>query len=452
MWYSIARYLASCLTDLTRAAGFAATTPEPAWHRRARAQRSAARTLLRVASAKKVLAQHHSAQQGHAAGMAPRYWCCHGKDCRDQSKRCDYMVPIGKTACDACGHMPPLHVSCPAKATGAPAGGNGKGGDSERLMSQLAASRAELEKTKSSLAEARRAAAAAKVVHAAAGAPSSTGGGESSAEAAAGIKAAREKLRCYRAVDESLRAELFSHLGGFEAAVAAVEQQVQSLGAAKRSALPLQEQIDSAAAHEKSTAKLLTAASGKLGVLSRQQEELAAKVKEQQNLVQKLTEKHNDAKAELCGLTARYAEANRTGAVANLASTGTFVPGTALWKSVGKLVRFAGNNDVLAALGAAGMASEELQSLEAEIRTVQETAAQELQTAAHEHSDDMEEDLDEEQAHDLAEALTEPIVDEPGEARAVRVAAAKSRLQKQGKVVTHIVAKKLKTRRGGSWG
>ena len=60
----------------------------------------------------------------------------------------------------------------------------------------------------------------------------------------------------------------------------------------------------------------------------------------------------------------------------------------------------------------------------------------------------MEEDLDDEQAQDLAEALTETIADETGEARAARVEAAKSRVQKQSKVVAGIVAKKGKLKRG----
>ncbi len=51
--------------------------------------------------------------------MAPRrgkdYWLCYGQDGRDKTKMCGYFVPCGTKACDACGHMPPLHVSCPSK-------------------------------------------------------------------------------------------------------------------------------------------------------------------------------------------------------------------------------------------------------------------------------------------------------------------------------------------------
>ena len=106
------------------------------------------------------------------------------------------------------------------------------------------------------------------------------------------------------------------------------------------------------------------------------------------------------------------------------------------------------------------MPSEEFQILETEIRTVKEAAAWELQKAAGPasggsavasaplHSNDMEEDLDDEQAQDLAEALTETIADETGEARAARGEAAKSRVQKQSKVVAGIVAKKGKLKRG----
>ena len=51
--------------DLTRAATLAATTitPEPAWHRRARARRSWDRALVRVDAARQRLSEHHSAQR-----------------------------------------------------------------------------------------------------------------------------------------------------------------------------------------------------------------------------------------------------------------------------------------------------------------------------------------------------------------------------------------------------
>ena len=100
------------------------------------------------------------------------------------------------------------------------------------------------------------------------------------------------------------------------------------------------------------------------------------------------------------------------------------------------------------------MAKEEFDTLETEIRTVQEAATRELRNAGSPKpatpGDDveMDEDLDEEQAHALAEAITESIDHEPSQARAARVAVAKSRLQKQGKVVYGIVAKKSKVKRG----
>ena len=63
---------------------------EPAWHRRARAQRSTARTLVRVAAATQLLARNHSAQQSpqpfHAAMVPqPRNG---NSTCATQSVRC----------------------------------------------------------------------------------------------------------------------------------------------------------------------------------------------------------------------------------------------------------------------------------------------------------------------------------------------------------------------------
>ena len=49
--------LASCASVITTA------TTEPAWHRRLRAKRSQARTLVRLATARQLLQDHHSAQQ-----------------------------------------------------------------------------------------------------------------------------------------------------------------------------------------------------------------------------------------------------------------------------------------------------------------------------------------------------------------------------------------------------
>ena len=62
--------------------------------------------------------------------MAPqrKFWACHGKDCKGLA--CGYQVPVGKIACDACGHQPPLHISCPGKAEGGKAAGR-KGGKPE---------------------------------------------------------------------------------------------------------------------------------------------------------------------------------------------------------------------------------------------------------------------------------------------------------------------------------
>ena len=103
-----------------RTARFATATAEPAWHRRERNKRAAARALLRVQSVATLLAQHHSAQRmpapeaqwvRHAAahnfmlpGPRTPHWKCScgfadNFACRIQCKSCN--KPAGKKVKDA---------------------------------------------------------------------------------------------------------------------------------------------------------------------------------------------------------------------------------------------------------------------------------------------------------------------------------------------------------------
>ena len=298
VWFSISRFgpllarpLARCIVAATT------TTSEPAWHRRARARRADARTLLRVAAAKRLLGQHHSAQQPLSAGMAPRFWCCHGRDCRDSTKQCGYMVPIGKVACDACGHMPPERISCPAKLKGGQAqrglerqaraqgvGGGPRGQDDRRtsnesqLKAKLASSQAELVKTRHSLAEARKKVDAAASGNSLAVAAMAVDGSAESAleEGKAEVKSLRAHLKALR----ELPAELQSS-PGIACEIVDWDCRLQAAILAQRGAKPLDVQLASSEAHLAAMQKLEAKACQKTTALREKQAQLVAELEEQ---------------------------------------------------------------------------------------------------------------------------------------------------------------------------
>ena len=278
------------------------------------------------------------------------------------------------------------------------------------------------------------------------------------------LKAARDKLRQYKLVPEDLRSTLFQQFGGFEAAVAEVEREISLLGAERRGTLPLKDQVDSATAHEKATAKQLAAGNEKLSEFRQQQEDLARRLAEQEAAVHKQREKHESAKSQLSELTARLSEAKRDEAVGSNAGASqpvaTFAPGAALWSSVGNLVRFAACPEVIAALGVAGMAKEEFEILSAEIQTVHAAAAQMHKMAsdslpaaasaalpaagAEMESEEFEMELDDDEAERLAEAVADLNEEDGVQARAAKVAAAKAKIKTswKGGVVKKMVKPK----------
>ena len=361
-------------------------SPEPAWHRRLRAKRAEHRRLLAAVGAAADLSAHHGtagssmapngAKKSTASGKG--YWKCYG---------CQYMVPYGDYYCNGCGHQPPASVSRPAG--GKQLAGSATAGKQSKALEDKDK---ELRKARQQVAEAKAAAAAAEAAKAealakaeAAGAasttaaPAATETTEESKEVQAKLKSVRDKIKAYRALDASVCKDLFEPGGGYEAVMGRLQQELVDLAAVKRGARPLKDQIESATNHEKNMAKQHQLATERCAEIVRQLAELQGKLQVQQAAVQQCADRHSKAKAELCELTARFAEAKRdevVGLASPPAPANGFVPGAALWKSMENLVRFVANPEVLAALGAAGMAEGEFSNLQAEIRTIQAAAAE----------------------------------------------------------------------------
>ena len=215
--------------------------------------------------------------------MAPRrqkdYWLCHGRDPRDKSKPCSYMVPIGKLACDACGHMPPTHVSCPAQAEDAAKKGklaaspkeckpsaqaNMRTADSRELARQAKEIEQLKAKLQSESAARASSAGAAEAVQA-----------ESQDDGTKGeLKELRQRVRDLNAIPVGSR-HLFVE---YEKMAADAQARIQELCALERNSKPLSTRKASAEAHLDKVSKSCAAASKKLDEFKRQHSEWGAKV------------------------------------------------------------------------------------------------------------------------------------------------------------------------------
>ena len=408
--------------------------------------------------------------RGKSTASGKGYWKCFG---------CQYMVPHGELYCNGCGHQPPPAVSCPAASKPKGGGkGNGKNANAKTpdatLEKKLKAAEAELQKSnkqKSALdAEVKRlkesaaatpppANASSTAAHTAAQAAPELEVLSASKEVQAKIKSTRDKIKEYKAIPIGLREELFQHRGGFDAVIAALEKEVAELGVEKRSSFPLKDQLDGAASHEKRMAKLHEQAAEKLETLLKQQEELASLVKSQLEATSKLEGQHQSAKAELCELTARFAEEQRAKATGQVsASTAADRPQTQAnpeeLQSVQYLLSCLAKADAAAVLGPGCKSQAELEAHTARLRSLHArmaspppsfaSVAERASAMPEEDAADMDFDIDDEQAQYLAEAATPAIADEQAEARAERVAKAKAGLKG---TVCKIVAKRLKVKK-----
>jgi len=234
------------------------------------------------------------------------------------------MVPHGNASCDACGHTPPLHISCPAKGDKGDSAGTGRAGKGKgkedgkgkgeakgsgkhkpgesfaerQLRSQLAASKAELAKTNRSLAEARKAAAAALQASTSQMAVDEAGDTDSKAD----LKAMRGHLKALRELPSVLQAT-----PNIADAIVELDSKIRAAIVAQREAQPLDVQLLSTEAHVTRMEKLEAAACQKTAELQAQQTELTRQLEEQCALQYEAEAKTLGAKEELARIKASLA-------------------------------------------------------------------------------------------------------------------------------------------------
>jgi hypothetical protein len=266
--------------------------------------------------------------------MSPRrFWACHGKDCK--GKPCGYQVPVGRTYCDACGHQPPLHVSCPEKAQPAgegggkgdangklPGKGGGKGcanskppnksaGGGTTLEKQLKAAEAKAQESyKEAItlrAEVKRlkigadaapysaAKAAMELDH------NGTEAGASSLEAA--ISAARDELKQTQALTGFQKSLVPDYAAILEAAHAKVEAAL----VARRAASPLKKQLEGAEGHQQRSSKKVADAKALLETRRKEVADAQAAVQLQEGVLAELDKVLSKADAQVADLAARFA-------------------------------------------------------------------------------------------------------------------------------------------------
>jgi hypothetical protein len=262
--------------------------------------------------------------------MAPtRCWTCHGK--KPNGKTCGYGVPIGETACNSCGHEPPIHVSCPAKAgTGAASsnpkeyrrkddkpGSKKRGATSgtDKLQTALAEKAAADLKAKETAKALVAANAQIKQLKATAVTSSPLGtaaGGQPmdldlddapAATLVAAITQAREELKQLQDCSEFYK----SLIPDFATKLVAAQAKLDAATAARRAADPLKKQLEGAEGHQTRMAKKLSDAKAGLDAKRQQLAEAQAAFEKQQGTVAEAEANAAKAVAEVAGLAARFA-------------------------------------------------------------------------------------------------------------------------------------------------
>ena len=289
--------------------------------------------------------------------MSPRrFWACHGHDCK--GKPCGYQVPVGKTYCEACGHQPPVQVSCPQKAKppgkvggkggandkppgkgGGKGGANGKppnkgGGIDTTMEKQLKAAEAELQKSNKEKialgAEVKRlkgGAAAAPPPAAQAAMELDHDGTEAGASALeAAISAARDELKQTQAFTDFQK----SLVPDYAAALAAAQAKVEAALVARRAASPLKKQLEGAEGHQQRSSKKVADAKALLETRRKEVADMQAALQMQEKAVADFEAVLAKADLQVADLAARFASERNVLAVAGAPSSSAQQPPTAV--------------------------------------------------------------------------------------------------------------------------
>ena len=264
----------------------------------------------------------------------------------------------------------------------------------KQLKAELQASKQETVKAQQlAAAEASKAKAALVAAAAAAGSDAQTSaaaaasGGGRDAELENQIKSVRNDIKFYKELDECRREECCQARGGYQKVVDDLEARRLDLQAQRRGCKPTKVQLESADAHQQRLGKLAQAAKDSLEDLQKKRGLLDEGIAKQAEKVGQLEADLAKAKKDHSLIAIKLAEegtgvAPHLSAQSHIAVATSFVPGTASWTSLEKVVGFAQNSDVLAALAKAGMAKEEFDILGTELSTVRAAADAQLQAGA----------------------------------------------------------------------
>jgi len=297
-------------------AGIFGATPagEPAWHRRERQRRQAARGVVALANARGALRRHHGGGMAPSGADKSPCWGC-GKcgfatnwASRDRCHKCDAVAPT--KARDRARELTRKRQTAKAQRDPAPRGGSSTSGggtpgaDSaqavRQVKQQLDAERrkhaAESKKLKEELELARKGGAAAMVVDA--------GSEGEDDELGKAVAAARERLRKVKGAPEELR-DLLE--GGYEACVAKLQSKLEEAQAARRAANPLAKQMEGAEAFKVRMDKKLTDAKAELAEKEKEVLEAERLRDQQEAAVAEAEAAVAKAAQEVSSLAAKYA-------------------------------------------------------------------------------------------------------------------------------------------------
>ena len=300
----------------------AATTSEPAWHRRARARRADARTLLRVASAQRLLAEHHSAQRGPGTRRSPlshavtsmgsdeekTAWLC--KSCkgpdgkpfqnRGTRKEC-FKCKVGKGACfagavgDGTSKRTSNHTRGTRQANSRPSAADIV---AKQALQQKREMEQQLQQLRSELAEVKKGNLAPPAC-------------EMEADSHDDEKEAKAELATLRAdlkQLQSLSADLQARHGIAEQ-ISSLKSKIEGASAKMRGNRPLDVRLASQSAHTDRMEALEAAAANRLAELQEKQSMLAKQIEEQQATQAAAASKAKEARDELASLKSQKAAA-----------------------------------------------------------------------------------------------------------------------------------------------
>ena len=406
------------------------TTAEPAWHRRLRAQRAAARRLISVAKGAELLASHHGSSSMPPKKNMPTIQCkkrgCTGtcpahviirgykKDgIRAKCLVCDQTYAKPSSAVVAMVEEVHKGAASDMGRRQQPAEKGMERNEIQKLQQQVAALQNELVASKDSFSSAKDK-----------GNELALGEEESAA-----AKAIQKQIQQLRELDPKLRDSLCESKGGYETVVANLQKQRQDIYAKHRGTLPMDIQKTKSELHVKNMQRNKGAADDKLKELQLQKEELDKKLAAQVVCVADAEAKLQAAKLEAATI------AQAAAAQVWSAETGSAAPAAQGQVSILTAAAVKGffqslPTEVAQHPEGAGTISQVMALLEKLDSAAKQVGAPVETSRAAEEATDMDWDME---LNALAEAAVGPLEEEGQEAKeehSKRIAEAKFRIAK----------------------